>query len=278
MANGAARDAMAGPERSGLPRGGAGGGAAGGVAAGGAAARVAPAAPAAPVDPHVRRDLLLLQICDSVFPIGAYAHSFGLETYVQRGIVHDALSASAYLEQQIRYPLTYTELLGMRLVYEACAAGDLARVRELEALMAAARVPAEMRRGSQRMAARFCKTVGTLLDGASAERFAAYVASAPAHLLNAAYGACAAAVGIELDELLRRFLYSQVSAMVATCVKAIPLSQTAGQEMLFATAGLQAQAVGIALAADPALLGLSTPGFDARCIEHETLYSRLYMS
>lgn len=273
MANGAARDAMAGPARSGSPRCGASAG--GGVAAGGAGASVASAAP---VDPRARRELLLLQICDSVFPIGAYAHSFGLETYVQRGIVHDVPSASAYLEQQIRYPLTYTELLGMRLVYEACAVDDLARVRELEALMAAARIPAEMRRGSQRMAARFCKTVGTLLDGDPAARFAAYVESAPAHLLNAAYGACAAAVGIELDELLRRFLYSQVSAMVATCVKAIPLSQTAGQEMLFATAGLQAQAVETARAADPALLGLSTPGFDARCIEHETLYSRLYMS
>ena len=33
-----------------------------------------------------------------------------------------------------------------------------------------------------------------------------------------------------------------------------------------------------ALAAPEALLGLSMPGFDTRAIEHETLYSRLYMS
>ena len=31
----------------------------------------------------------LLQINDALFPIGAYSHSQGLETYIQRGIVHD---------------------------------------------------------------------------------------------------------------------------------------------------------------------------------------------
>ena len=33
---------------------------------------------------------LLLELNDALFPIGAYAHSYGLETYVQQGLVHDA--------------------------------------------------------------------------------------------------------------------------------------------------------------------------------------------
>ena len=36
---------------------------------------------------EVRKKLLLLQITDSAFPIGAYSHSFGLETYIQKGMV-----------------------------------------------------------------------------------------------------------------------------------------------------------------------------------------------
>lgn len=66
--------------------------------------------------------------------------------------------------------------------------------------------------------------------------------------------------------------------MVTNCVKTVPLSQTVGQALLFSSARAQVEAVERALAADESLLGLSTPGFDARSIEHETLCSRLYMS
>ena len=31
----------------------------------------------------------LLQVNDALFPIGGYSHSYGLETYIQKGIVHD---------------------------------------------------------------------------------------------------------------------------------------------------------------------------------------------
>ena len=241
-------------------------------------------------------ELLLLQICDSVFPIGAYSHSFGLETYIQRGLVRDAATAGAYVAQQIRYPLCYTELLGMRLAFEAAGARDWDRIARLEADMAAAKVPVEVRVASQRMATRFCKTAATLLEGEPARVFGMYVTSsgltpaggegsaparpsaAPAHMVNAAYGVFACVAGIDEEELLRRYLYSQVSAMVTNCVKTVPLSQTVGQELLRAAVPLQLAAVARALEADESLLGLSMPGFDVRCIEHETLYSRLYMS
>ena len=224
------------------------------------------------------RDLLLLQICDPTFPIGAYTHSFGLETYIQLGIVHDEGSARAYLAQQVRYPLTYTELLGMRLAYEAAAAGDLARVGEVEALMAAARVPSECRTGTQRMAARLCKTAAGFLEGDAARHFSEYAAAPRPHMASAAHGVLSALAGIDLEELLRRYLYAQVSAMVTNCVKTVPLSQTAGQALLFGSRDAQTRAVARALEADESLLGLSCPGFDVRSIEHETLYSRLYMS
>ena len=68
---------------------------------------------------------LLLQITDSVFPTGAYAHSFGLETYVQEGAVADGTGARSFVAHSIAYPLAFTELLSMRLAYEAMAEGDL---------------------------------------------------------------------------------------------------------------------------------------------------------
>lgn len=237
-------------------------------------------------------DLLLQQICDSVFPIGAYSHSWGLETYIQRGDVDDAESAWRFVRAQIAYPLTYTELLGMRLAYEAArsvvrdragaeAAPHVWRtVVELEQELVALRTPAETRGASAKLAARFIRTVGALgvLDEPAGELFCSYAASARTHAANVAYGVFAALAGIELEALLRRYLYSQVSAMTVNCVKSIPLSQTAGQQILSRSRELQVRAVLRALAAEREELGLSMPGFDVRCIEHEGIYSRLYMS
>ena len=53
----------------------------------------------------------LLQINDALFPIGAYSHSQGLETYIQRGIVHDEATAKEYIHHKIRWNLAFTELL-----------------------------------------------------------------------------------------------------------------------------------------------------------------------
>jgi urease accessory protein len=66
--------------------------------------------------------------------------------------------------------------------------------------------------------------------------------------------------------------------MVTNCVKTIPLSQTDGQVLLYECQ----QVFEIILEKLKDLteddLCLSAPGFDIRCMQHEGLYSRIYMS
>lgn len=235
-------------------------------------------------------ELLLMQVTDSTFPIGAYAHSYGLETYVQEGVVHDDATASAYVARQIAGPLTYIELLGMRLAFDRALRGDAEGLAALDAEVAAYRAPAELRAASAKLGARFRRMVSEVLSpadpgegepsdrGPARRALAGYMARDGRQMLNVAYGAFGAAAGIGLERLLERYLYSQVSAMVTTCVKAIPLSQTSGQRIIRGSYGAQGDAVRRALAADEGDLGRATPGFDVRAIEHESLYSRLYMS
>ncbi len=225
-----------------------------------------------------RKKLLLLQITDSAFPIGAYSHSFGLETYIQKGLIQTREDAWRYIRQNIRGPLTYTELLGMRLAYQAAADGDWENVKKTEEYLLAARSPRELREGSGKLSARFIGTAGHLLGPEEREVFSCYEKAGGAHMLNTAYGVFCAAAAIELEEALTCYLYSQVSAMTVNCVKTVPLSQTDGQQLLAAAHPLMEEAVGRAMAADSEFLGLSMPGFDIRCMQHEALYSRLYMS
>ena len=50
-----------------------------------------------------QKKFLVLQMNDSLFPIGAYSHSYGLETYIQKGIVKDAETAEKYLKMRLQY-------------------------------------------------------------------------------------------------------------------------------------------------------------------------------
>ena len=66
--------------------------------------------------------------------------------------------------------------------------------------------------------------------------------------------------------------------MVTNCVKTIPLSQSSGQKLLsgyFEEFTDILEEVGQCTEED---LCRSAPGFDIRGIQHEKLYSRLYMS
>ena len=71
------------------------------------------------------KQFYLLQVNDALFPIGGYSHSQGLETYIQRGIVHDVDTAREYITHKIKWNLAYTELLAARLAYEAAEKKDL---------------------------------------------------------------------------------------------------------------------------------------------------------
>ena len=79
--------------------------------------------------------LRLFQFCDSQFPTGAFSHSFGLETYIQRQTVHDATSFREWLELFLNEQLTYSDGLAMRLVYNALNNGDTEKVLHLDQLI-----------------------------------------------------------------------------------------------------------------------------------------------
>ena len=223
----------------------------------------------------------LLQVNDALFPIGGYSHSQGLETYIQKGIVRDEISAEEYIINKLKWNLANTDLLAVRMVFEAAREGDLNRIMEVEELLEASRLPAEQRDASKKMGSRFAKTVDKLdLEDCREGIFRDYVESRKGKVINhcCVYGVFCGALGLEIGETLSHYLYAQTSAMVTNCVKTIPLSQTAGQQIL---AGCYESFKGIleqVMDMGEKDFGLSAPGFDIRGIQHEKLYSRIYMS
>ena len=223
---------------------------------------------------------LLLQINDALFPIGGYSHSYGLETYIQYGLVKDAATADRFIRNRLRYSIFYTDLLAVRLAYEAAVSGQMGKLDRLEEEMEASRIPEEVREASKKLGRRFVKTINGMETLSQLPRWKDYLEKRAGKTTchPCAYGTLCAAAGMEKQEVLAGFLYAQTSAMVTNCVKTIPLSQSEGQKLLFCLHPLLEEMTEKVNNVTEEMLCASTPGFDLRCIQHETLYSRLYMS
>ena len=223
---------------------------------------------------------LLLQINDSLFPIGAYSHSYGLETYIQRDLITDAKGAAEYIKKRLLYNFCYTDLLAARLAFDYTRQENLAKLDELEDLMEASRVPKELREASKKLGSRFIKTLAHMQVDYEKEHYNQYIelrrGKTTCH--PCAYGAFCACTAIGRQEALANYLYAQTSAMVTNCVKTIPLSQSDGQKILFSLYPVFEQVLQKVQSCGEEMLCASTPGFDLRSIQHEYLYSRLYMS
>lgn len=81
------------------------------------------------------RRFFLLQVNDALFPIGGYSHSQGLETYIQKGIVHDEKTAAEYISRKLKLNLACTDLLGVRLAYEYAQKENVAALDTLEEIL-----------------------------------------------------------------------------------------------------------------------------------------------
>ena len=229
------------------------------------------------------RRFFLLQVNDALFPIGGYSHSQGLETYIQQGSVCDEKTAAEYIHKKLRFALAYTDLLAVRLAWELADQNDADGLDELEEILGASRIPFEQREASRKwvpVLPRPLKIACRNDADENREIFEAYLdarkGKAVSHCI--VYGVFCAALGIEEEETLYHYLYAQTSAMVTNCVKTIPLSQSAGQQLLSGCYPEFAEILEEIRTYSEDDLCLSAPGFDIRGIQHEKLYSRLYMS
>ncbi|WP_257842601.1 urease accessory protein UreF [Helicobacter sp. 13S00477-4] len=223
------------------------------------------------------KDFLILQINDALFPIGSYTHSFGLESYIQKGNVKDKDSALQYLHANLCTQFLYTELLSLKFVYEFALKEDLKKVLDIEELICISTSPAELRNANQKLGSRFLKTIAVLpLDIQLFFNQYTKATVFPTH--STAYGVFCACMGIEFDITIKHYLYAQSSNMVTNCVKTIPLSQNDGQKILLELQKTFEQILKRLKYLEENHLCSSSIHNDIKAMQHENLYSRLYMS
>ncbi|WP_212006179.1 urease accessory protein UreF [Chitinophaga sp. HK235] len=221
----------------------------------------------------------LLHLSDPTLPIGGYSHSNGLETYVQQGMVNNTATAEEFVRHMLANNLHYNDAAFVCLAYQAAAADDLGALLALDEEVAALKIPREIRQASLKLGIRLMKIFTRHEPYTLAKKFEAATTAknAEGHYCIA-FGMYACLMGIPLQEALYAFYYNAAVGMVTNAVKLVPLSQLDGQDILFRTQRLIQSLIPTTIALDRELVGVCNIGFDIRCMQHELLYSRLYMS
>lgn len=216
--------------------------------------------------------LRVVQSLDSLFPIGAFTMSNGLETYVQKGLICGEESLREYLS-------AYAAALPTGDLGFAAAAARGTPFAELDEIFVAVRSPMELREGNRKLCNRLIKTQRALFDCPRLSEYGRAIEG------GECFGSYPVAVGLffadaetELRRALELYCYSLLSQAVNHAVKLVPLSQIAGQRCLGEMLERIPLICGKAEAVPTEELGIGGCGFDLRSMQHEGLYSRMYIS
>ncbi len=221
----------------------------------------------------------LLHLSDATLPIGSFSHSSGLETYVQLGIVHDYDSAKEYVVEMLTRNLQFNDAAFMSLAFDAVKNNDFNTFLDLDGECNATKLPKEIRLASQKMGMRLLKNFAPLISNELADRYLLNIKNniAFGHYCLS-FGLYAAAFNLNKHDALIGFYYNAAVGFVTNSVKLIPLGQQDGQRLLFSLRPIINELAQKTIVVNKDLLGLCCASFDIRSMQHERLYSRLYMS
>ncbi|WP_024368163.1 urease accessory protein UreF [Arthrobacter sp. TB 26] len=217
--------------------------------------------------------LALQQLCDSALPTGAFAHSLGFESYIERGLVHDEQSFAVWLAAFAGQQLTYSDALAIRFLYEDVS------VAELDALLTAQLLPRQLREASIKMGTRLLEIGAEIFPSLELAEYRELVGSgrAAGHQ-PLAFAVVARSLGVPLPEALAAYLFATLTSLTQNAVRAIPLGQNAGQRLLRKAAGDVAAAVERAATLDRSDFGAVSPGLEISQMRHERQRARMFMS
>jgi urease accessory protein len=217
--------------------------------------------------------LALAQLTDSALPTGAFAHSLGFETYIERGLIHDERSFGVWLNAFVRQQLTYTEGLAIRFLYEDVPVG------ELDELLTAQLLPRQLREASVKMGNRLLEIGGEVFPSVELGEYRELVGSGrSAGHQPLAFAVVARSLGVPLAEALAAYLFAAVTSLTQNAVRAIPLGQNAGQRLLRKAADDVAAAVERVGRLTPDDFGALSPGLEISQMRHELQRARMFMS
>lgn len=214
-------------------------------------------------------DLLqLLTLSSTALPVGAYCYSQGVESAIEKGLIHDEASSKAYFEEVLAMLLVRFELPILKRLVQNFAQED-AFLYWAE-IYRASRESKELLVESQQLAFSLNAWIKEVLRlEVKVKKQFGFVP---------VYAQLCGRLGLNAADVLTAYSFSVLENQVLAAVKTIPLGQMSGQRILWHLHGLIPTAVETAMTLEDQDMSSSLPQYAMLSMHHETQYSRLFRS
>jgi urease accessory protein len=222
--------------------------------------------------------LQLLQLCDSALPIGAAAHSFGLETLVDDStLVVEQLGA--FLQDYVS-ETGALEAAFCRSAYQVGAEqSNIDRWLDLNMQLDALKMARESRAASTALGRRFMQLVLDLEDNVVLRKAwqAARGDKVGVHHC-AAFGLVGGALDLGVENTVLAYLQQSVTGLVSACQRLLPLGQNAAMRIMWDLKPAIVEAANRGKESNVDDLAAFTPLIDIASMRHPGLTTRLFIS
>ena len=212
--------------------------------------------------------LSLLTLSSTALPIGAYCYSQGVESAIEKGMVHDEASCVSYFQEVLEMLLVRFELPVLKRLVESF--NNPEKFHYWAELYRASRESKELLAESQQLAFSLNAWIRDVLkQSPSVKKHLGFV-PVYAHLCGE--------LGLDLADVLTAYSFTVLENQVLAAVKTIPLGQMSGQRIIWQLHQEIPEAVQAALALNDYEISSALPQYAMLSMSHETQYSRLFRS
>ena len=212
--------------------------------------------------------LSLLTLSSTALPIGAYCYSQGVESAIEKGMVHDEASCVSYFQEVLEMLLVRFELPVLKRLVESF--NDPEKFHYWAELYRASRESKELLAESQQLAFSLNAWIRDVLKQSPSVKKQLGFVPVYAHLCGE--------LGLDLADVLTAYSFTVLENQVLAAVKTIPLGQMSGQRIIWQLHQEIPEAVQAALALDDHEISSALPQYAMLSMSHETQYSRLFRS
>lgn len=231
-------------------------------------------------DINTKQALLhLMQINDSAFPIGGFAHSFGMETYIQENTIRNKNDLWSFCNMYLQHNLASADGIIVKEANELAKKGDLDGLLYLENICHGLKLSPESRQASMMMGRQFIQTMESLYAN---ECFPPTSGKLKLEEMKGhyavAYGMYTGALHIPVQTAVEAFFYSSLVTLVQNAVRAIPLGQISGVQTIFQLLPAIEEAAKNVITLNLNDLNNNSIALEIASMKHGYLFSRLFIS